>query len=73
MRITSGKVVSGKVVVDDDALPEGSTVTILAPDDSEEFELAPADEEALLEALDQADRGDTFKARDVLARLKSSN
>jgi len=73
VRITSGKVVSGKVVVDDETLPEGATVTVLAPDDSEGFELSSDDEAALLEAIDQADRGDTIKARDILARLKSRN
>ena len=73
MRITSGKVVSGKVVVDDEALPEGATVTVLAPDDPEGFELSSDDEAALLEAIGQADRGDVIKARDVLARLKSNN
>lgn len=73
MRITSGRVISGKVVVEDETLPEGATVTVLAPDGSEEFELSSTDEEALLEAIDQADRGDVLAARDVLARLKSSN
>jgi hypothetical protein len=73
VRITSGRVISGKVVVEDETLPEGATVTVLAPDGSEEFELSSTDEEALLEAIDQADRGDVLAARDVLARLKSSN
>jgi hypothetical protein len=73
VRITSGRVVSGKVIVEDEALPEGATVTVLAPDGSEEFELSSTDEEALLEAIDQADRGDVLAARDVLAKLKSNN
>lgn len=51
MRITSGKVVAGKVVVDDEALPEGATVTVVSPEESEEFELGPADEAALREAI----------------------
>ncbi len=70
MRITSGKVVSGKVIVDDEPLPEGATVTVLAPDGSDEFELSSTDEDALLEAIDQAERGDIIEAQDVLARLK---
>lgn len=73
MRITSGRVVSGKVIVEDEALPEGATVTVLAPDGSEEFELSPTDEEALLAAIGEAGRGEVIKARDVLARLKSDN
>ncbi|TFH22169.1 MAG: hypothetical protein E4H03_09010 [Myxococcales bacterium] len=70
MRITSGKVISGKVVVDDDVLPEGATVTVVAPEESEEFELGPADEAALHEAIQQADDGNTVPANEVLSRLE---
>ena len=70
MRITSGKVVSGKVVIEGDVLPEGATVTVVAPEDSEEFELGPADESALLEAIQQADRGQTLEASHLLSKLK---
>ena len=70
MRITSGKVVSGKIIVEDDVLPEGATVTVVAPEDSEEFELGPADEAALHEAIEQADDGDVVSTSEVLSRLK---
>jgi len=70
MRITSGTVVAGKIVVEDDVLPEGATVTVLAPEESEEFELGPADEASLREAIQQADDGDTVTANEVLSRLE---
>ena len=73
MRITSGKVVAGKVIVEDDSLPEGTTVTVLAPDGTEEFELSPADEEALLAAIDEAGRNETIPAKDILSTLKSGS
>jgi hypothetical protein len=73
VRITSGKVVAGKVIVEDEPLPEGAIVTVVAPEESEVFELTPADEAALLDAIDQADRGKTVEAGDVLATLKFNN
>ena len=69
VRITSGKVVAGTVVVEGDPLPEGATVTILTQEDSEEFELTRAEEEDLLEAIRQADDNETGTARHVLSTL----
>ena len=73
MRITTGKVVSGKVVVEGDALAEGTTVTVVAPEATEEFELGPADEAALLDAIQQAINGETVGAGELLAELKARN
>ena len=39
MKIATGTVVDGKVVVEGEILPEGSTVTILLREDNEAFEL----------------------------------
>ena len=50
MRLVTGKVVEGKVVVEGDPLKEGSTVTVLAPEDDRSFELTPEQEELLLQA-----------------------
>lgn len=68
MRITQGKVVGGRVVVESEALSEGANVTVLAPDEST-FTLNERDEAALLEAISEADRGDLFDADDVLKNL----
>lgn len=70
VRITTGKVVSGKVVIDGDPLPEGSAVTIVTSEESEEFELGPAEEAALLESLEQANNGLTVPAEEVLSKLQ---
>ena len=56
MRIATGRVVSGKVVVEGEPLTEGATVTVLAPDD-ESFELTPEQEIELLASIREADQG----------------
>jgi len=71
MRIAPGKVVSGQVIVDGDALPEGALVTVLAPEADETFELDATAEAELLESIAQADRGELIPAEDVLRRLRS--
>ena len=68
MRITRGKVIDGHVVVEGELLREGSTVTVLVPDERA-FTLSDEDEAALLEAIAEADRDDLFDAEDVLKQL----
>jgi len=70
MRVTTGKVVEGKVVVEGDPLPEGAVVTILARDADETFEVPPELEAELLESIAQADRGETISADELLERLR---
>lgn len=71
VRITSGRIVSGKIVVERESIPEAATVTVVTPDDSEAFELEPADVAALLEAIHEADTGQTVSARRVLSDLRT--
>ena len=70
MRITSGKVVAGRIEVDAD-LPEGSTVTVLAADGDETFATDAETEALLLQAIAQCNRGQTTPMADVLAELRS--
>ncbi len=39
MRITTGRVVDGNIVVDGERLEEGATVTVLTPDIDDDFTL----------------------------------
>jgi hypothetical protein len=73
MRIATGKVVAGKVVVDGLPLEEGTTVTVLAADDAESFDLGPAEEAALLAAIAEADNGDLLDADEVTTDLGRSD
>ncbi len=43
MRIATGKVIDGKIVIEGDHLDEGVTVAILTLDDDETFELTDAE------------------------------
>jgi hypothetical protein len=70
MRITSGRVVAGKILVEGEPLPDGSVVTVLARDADETFELDAAAEAALLESIAEADRGETVAADQVLRALR---
>jgi len=69
MRIASGKVVSGKVVMDGAPFEEGAEVTVIAPENADTFELSPEDEAELLARLAEADRGKFVEGDEVLAKL----
>lgn len=59
------------MVVEGDPLAEGATVTVLAPDDDEPFDLSPADESLLLQSIREAEQGLVIEAAAVLRDLGS--
>jgi hypothetical protein len=69
MRVTSGRVVAGKILIDGDPLSDGSVVTVLFRDADETFELDAASEKQLIESIAEADRRDTVPADQVLRAL----
>jgi hypothetical protein len=70
MRIASGKVVGGRIEFDA-SLPEGASVTVLAPDADETFEVDAETEAVLLESIAQCRRGQTTPIASLLADLRS--
>lgn len=72
MRVTSGKVVSGRIVVEGEPLPDGSIVTVLARDVDESFELDATAEAELLLSLAEADRGQLIPAEEVLRTFRDA-
>lgn len=70
VRLATGTVVGGKVVVHGEPLPESMVVTVLARDGGETFEVSPELEAELLESIAEADRGDTISADQVIERLR---
>ena len=58
MRMAPGRVVNGRIEVDVE-LPEGTSVTVLALEGDETFEVDEETERKLLEAIAQCDRRQT--------------
>ena len=72
MLITTGKVQGGTIKVEAKDLPEGATVTVLALEGDETFELSSQEEAKLLAAIAEADRGETTSASQVLQQIRRS-
>jgi len=72
MLITTGKVHDGAIEVDLKDLPEGATVTVLAHEGDETFELDAAQEASLLAAIAEAERGEVVDASQVLQQIRNS-
>lgn len=72
MKVLTGKVVNGNVIVDDDSLQEGSLVTVVAAeDDTDRLELTPGQEEHLRLSIAEANRGDVVDGYALLEKLKN--
>ena len=69
MRIATGKVMSGKVIVEGEPLEEGTTVTVLAPEGDESFEVSPEEEAALLASIQEAEGDHLIEGSAVLRHL----
>lgn len=70
MKVATGTVVDGKVIVEGAALTEGATVTVLVREDQETFELSAEEEAELLESLAEIERGEFVSGEQVLERLR---
>ena len=72
MKVATGKIIEGKVVVEGEPWAEGSVVTVVARDDEQTFEVSADEERALLEAIAQADRGQIVSWEVLRERLRHS-
>lgn len=70
MRIATGTVIGGKVVVQGEALPEGTVVTVIALEPTERFVIPRELESDLQASLAEAERGETISADLLLGRLR---
>jgi hypothetical protein len=70
MKVATGRVVGGQVIVEGEPLTEGSVVTVVAREDDETFEVTPEEERALLEAIAQADRGQLISWDELREQLR---
>jgi hypothetical protein len=70
MQLATGTVIDGRDVIEGNQLPEGTVVTILAREVHETFQVPPELEAELLEAIGQANRGETISVEEALSRLR---
>lgn len=73
MKVATGTVSDGHIVVEGNPFAEGEKVTVLGGEDSETFRLSPADKKQLMESIAQADRGEFVDAEELLAELDELN
>jgi len=72
MKIATGRVVSGKVVLEGESLIEGSVVTVISLEDDETFEVSPDEERALQAAIAQAERGQVVSWEELREQLRAA-
>lgn len=70
MRVTTGRVVAGRIEVPGESFAEGEAVTVLAPEGDETFTLNAEDETALLAAMAEGDRGDVVSVEEFFRDLE---
>ncbi len=70
MKVVTGKVVAGRVVVEGEPLKEGCTVTVLAPEEDGAFVLDAQAEALLLAAMAEADRGEVVSGEELIDKLR---
>jgi len=70
MKVATGTVIDGKVVVEGESLAEGTKVTVVLREDDEFFDLAAAEEAKLLASIAEIERGEYITAEELLERLR---
>lgn len=73
MKIFTGTVSQGRIVIEGETLAEGQKVTILTQEGSETFRVSPEEKKLLLLSLAQAQRGEFVDAATILGELDESN
>ena len=73
MKIATGTVTHGTIIVEGQPFSEGEKVTVLSYDGAEPFRVSPEEKQILLESMAQADRGEFVDADDLLAELDEMN
>ena len=70
MQVVKGTVVGGKVVLEQDSLPEGAAVGVFLAQRDDVIRLSPILQQELDEALDEADREPGISAEELYAELR---
>ena len=70
MKVATGTVISGKVVVDDPSFTDGTDVFIVTREREEIVRLSPEELAELEAGIAEADRGETISGDEFFARLR---
>lgn len=70
MKVATGTVIDGKVVIEGETLAEGSTVTVVLREGDETFELTAEEEMELLASIAEIERGEFTSGEGLLERLR---
>lgn len=71
MQVATGTVINGKIVLEGVPLPEGAVVTVVTRGADEGFLLTSEQEDELLAAISEIERGETVSLEELLASLPS--
>jgi len=69
MQVATGTVINGKIVLEGVALTEGAVVTVVTRGADENFLLTEAQENELIAAMAEIDRGDYLTLKELLQSL----
>jgi hypothetical protein len=70
MRFAAGTVISGKVILDDGVLAEGSAVLVVTREPEDDIRLSPEELADLESGIAEADRGETVTGEELFTRLR---
>jgi hypothetical protein len=73
MKIITGTVSHGRIIIDGEPFSEGEKVTVLGYEGQEPFSISASEKQLLLESIAQADRGEFVDGEELLAELDESN
>jgi len=73
MKVATGTVSDGRIVVEGNPFAEGERVTVLGDDADGTFTVSPEEKRLLLAAIAEADRGEFVDGEELLAELDESN
>ena len=73
VKIATGTVKHGQIIVEGQPFAEGEKVTVLGLDETQSFHVSPEEKRRLLQSIAQANRGEFVDGDELLAELDESN